>query len=113
MTVFSLLLVASGLALAVGATGPEALSTDRASLQGAWTLVSIEANHQVAPMEQIKIGNLVEVAKLYIEGNRCTFKLGDVTLRLRLALDSTKTPKNIEMTVTEGPCEGGPFTAST
>jgi uncharacterized protein (TIGR03067 family) len=84
----------------------DAVQTDNDLLQGAWTLVSIEANKQVIPLEKIKVGNLEEVAKLIIEGNVYTFQLGESRVKFTFSLDSGKSPKEIDVTFAESSHKG-------
>jgi uncharacterized protein (TIGR03067 family) len=77
------------------------LQTDKALLQGTWTLVSVEANKQVIPLEKIKVGNLEEVARLIIEGNVYTFQLGESRVKFTFRLDPGKRPKEIDVTFAE------------
>ncbi len=102
---FVALLCAVGLAAAVGS---RALADDKADLekeikkfQGAWTFASSAAGDQELAQDDLK--DLV----LIFEGEKHTVRKGDEVLQVGTQkIDPTKSPKTIDVTMTEGPSKG-------
>jgi uncharacterized protein (TIGR03067 family) len=93
---------------AAGFAASGALADDKADLekevkkfQGTWTFESSEAGGTKLPPDVLK--SLVVV----FEGNKHTVKKGDVVLQAGTQkLDPSKSPKTIDVTMTEGPQKG-------
>jgi uncharacterized protein (TIGR03067 family) len=93
---------------AVGFAASGAPADDKADLakevqkfQGAWTFESSEAGGQALPADALK--GLV----LTFEGDRHTVKKGDDVIQAGAQkLDPSKSPKAIDVTMTEGPSKG-------
>ncbi len=103
MTRHLLLGLAAGLALA---SAPAAAPNDHDRLQGAWRLTAVEVNGQAIALENLKSGGKVLVGTLTVAGDSYTFRLGDVRLALTFAMDQSKSPRTIDLTVAEGPQKG-------
>src|SRR5438105_10808191 len=69
-------------------------------LEGTWVMVSGERDGKVLAADVVK------KARLVIQGNRHTVKVGEDTIVGTHKLDPSKTPKNIDATDTEGPFKG-------
>lgn len=96
------------LACAIGLGGSGILADDKADLdkevkkfQGAWTFESSEAGGKALPAGQLK--ELV----LTFEGDKHTVKKGNEVIQIGTQkLDPSKSPKTIDVTMTEGPSKG-------
>jgi uncharacterized protein (TIGR03067 family) len=74
---------------------------DEKGLQGTWSLIAGEADGEALTAKQLKEG------KLEIKGNDYTVSLADKeTVKGTQKLDSTKEPKTIDITDTNGPNKG-------
>src|SRR5262249_9752279 len=93
---------------AVGLAGSGTLADDKADLerevrkfQGAWTFESSEAGGKALPADELK-GFIVT-----FEGNKHTGKKGDEVIQSGTQkLDPSKSPKAIDVTMTEGANKG-------
>ena len=93
---------------AVGLVAPVSRADDKADVeketkkfQGTWTFESCEAGGQALPADQLK--GLV----LVFEGDKHTVKKGDEVVQAGTQkLDPSKSPKAIDVTITEGPTKG-------
>jgi uncharacterized protein (TIGR03067 family) len=102
---FATLFYAVGFA-ALGWSG--AVADDKADLekevrkfQGAWTFESCEAGGKEPPASELK--GLI----LTFDGNKHTVKKGDEVIQVGTQkLDPSKSPKTIDVTMTEGPNKG-------
>ena len=65
-----------------------------------------EVNKQAIPLENLKDGNVVLVARLVIAGEAYSFRLGKSRLELTFKVDPSKKPRAIDLTVAEGPEKG-------
>lgn len=75
-------------------------------LQGSWTFESVEAAGNKLPSEQFK-GITVTM-----DGEKYTVKLGDqVVEAAKQKIDPSKSPKTMDITVTEGPNKGKSYLA--
>src|SRR6476646_3385575 len=69
--------------------------------QGTWTIESSEAGGQKAPADQLKDMTVT------FEGDKHTVKNGSEVIQVgRQKIDPTKSPKTIDVTMTEGPSKG-------
>jgi uncharacterized protein (TIGR03067 family) len=93
----SVVIVAAGAAAVAASPGRDA---DR--LQGHWEMSALVVNGEKRPAELIKSG------KLDVKGERYTVDLGGSVATMTVKLDETKTPKQIELTPTEGDQKGKP-----
>jgi uncharacterized protein (TIGR03067 family) len=92
----------------VASGGSGTLADEKADLekevrkfQGTWTIESSETGGMKLPADQLK-GFIVT-----FEGNRHTVKNGDEVIQVGTQkLDPTKSPKTIDVTMTEGPSKG-------
>jgi uncharacterized protein (TIGR03067 family) len=96
--VFLAALVLLGLPAALLAD--DAAKADQKKLQGTWAIVSVEINKQPIAMDMLKD------ARLTVKGTKYSFKLADTKLELTYKLFPDKTPKAIDLTVTEGAQKG-------
>jgi len=94
MTEFVLLYLAAG--LLVAADAPK----DLKKVEGTWVLVSGEDDGKKLSGESLKN------ARLTFEGDKHTVKVGDTTFTGTHKLDSTKKPKTIDISDTDGPFKG-------
>jgi uncharacterized protein (TIGR03067 family) len=93
---------------AVGFAASDTLADDKADLekevrkfQGTWTIESSEYGGQKLPDEQLKAFIVV------YEGDKHTVKNGDQVVQVGTQkIDPTKSPKTIDVTMTEGPNKG-------
>jgi uncharacterized protein (TIGR03067 family) len=93
---------------AVGFTASGTLADDKADLekevrkfQGTWTFESSVAGGKELPADQLK--GLI----LLFEGEKHTVKKGDDVIQVGTQkLDPSKSPKTIDVTMTEGPSKG-------
>ncbi len=77
------------------------LEKEARKFQGTWTFESSEADGQAVPADQLK--GLI----LVFEGDKHTVKKGDEVLQVGVQkLDPSKSPKAIDVTMTEGPSKG-------
>lgn len=106
MTRHLLLGVAAGLLLT---SASAAVPNDRDRLQGVWRLSAAEVNGQTVALNNLKSGDKILIGTLTVEGESYTFRLGDVRLALTFALDPSKSPKAIDLTVADGPQKGQTF----
>lgn len=100
---FLVLVVA--LALASTGFGMDAAIGRQSELQGYWNLVSLEINGQALDVDKL------EDATLFVRGERYSFALEDATLELIHKVDSTKSPKTLDMTIVEGEMKGKTYHA--
>jgi len=100
-------LMASMLGVLIAAnSGDDAAKKDLAKFQGNWTLISAERDGQKTPEEEVK------KIKLTIQGNKFVLrKDGVIISEGTMTLDSTKTPKEVDETITTGPNKGKVFSA--
>ena len=78
-----------------------AVKKEMAQLEGAWSMVSGEANGQSLPEEYVKDGK--RVAK---DGVTTITIGGEIFVKAKFSIDPTKKPKAIEYTMTVGPTKG-------
>jgi uncharacterized protein (TIGR03067 family) len=88
---------------AVAAGADEASDKDYKAFEGEWRFVSIQADGNDLPAETFKTSRLI------CKGRDFTAINPDGTSRGTFSLDATKSPKTIEITVTEGPEKGEKF----
>jgi len=74
---------------------------EMAQLEGAWSMVSGEANGQAMPKEMVRSGK--RVAK---DGETTITIGGQVYFKAKFTVDPSKKPKAIDYTMTEGPTKG-------
>jgi uncharacterized protein (TIGR03067 family) len=89
--------------LLLGADGPKKDNPgeDVKSFQGTWTLISIENNGEIVPPETL------EGRKLIVKADDAVMMQGDdVYSRSKQKLDAAKSPKQIDVTQTEGQEKG-------
>lgn len=98
MKLHALLIVSVGLLIAADAK--EDAKKDTEKMQGTWIMISGEEKGEKLPEKTIKN------AKLTIKGDKYTVNLGDDTMIGTQKIDSTKKPKEIDATGTEGPKKG-------
>jgi uncharacterized protein (TIGR03067 family) len=91
-----------GLVLLLGAAGPvkDDANNDADGLQGSWTMVLVFINGEELPAEQVRSGQLV------IDDNQYRAQLGANTSTSTIKVDSSKTPKQIDFTFTDGDQKG-------
>jgi uncharacterized protein (TIGR03067 family) len=81
----------------------EAAKADKARLQGEWTMVSGERDGDAFPE------GITNDAKRIVQGDETTVTMqGQLFMKAKFTLDTAKTPKTIDYSVT-----GGPYTGST
>jgi uncharacterized protein (TIGR03067 family) len=97
-----ILLIALLCAISVAASGGEAdLEKEAKKFQGAWSLESSDTSGKKLSTEDLK-GFIVT-----FEGDKHTLKKGDEVIQVGTQkIDPTKSPKTIDVTMTEGPNKG-------
>lgn len=75
----------------------DATARDLWRLQGEWVLVRMEVDGKEVPAERLVS------ASLTIDGRRYRLTTRNMTFEVELALDATKSPKEIDMTFLDGP----------
>jgi uncharacterized protein (TIGR03067 family) len=91
---------------ASGRTGPRAddkadIEKELKKFQGTWTFESVEAGGKEQPAAEFKRMTLI------FEGDKHTVKKGDEVIQVGTQkLDPSKSPKTIDVTMTEGPSKG-------
>jgi uncharacterized protein (TIGR03067 family) len=100
---FSTLLTA--VLLLGAAPARESARGDSDSLEGTWSLVSVEINAQPLSMDKLKDSRLV------VKGENYAFRLGGSRLEMTHKLDPGKSPKTLDLTLTEGPDKGKTYHA--
>jgi uncharacterized protein (TIGR03067 family) len=95
-------LLVAGFALPGGFADDKAdLEKERQKFQGTWTFESSEAGGQKMPADDLK------GLALTFEGDKHTVKMGDQVIQSGTQkLDLSKSPKAIDVTITEGPSKG-------
>lgn len=76
---------------------------DLPKLQGQWVLAQLRENDDHAPDEIIKTG------KLEIRGDEYHAEIKGRPVKLAFKLDSSKSPKQIDVTIPDGPSKGKQF----
>jgi len=87
--------------LVVTAAGSQ--ESDLAKLQGTWALVSVEIDGKALPMDDLKESRLVIKDKEYL------FRFREARLDINIKLDSSRTPKAIDLLVVDGPDKGNTY----
>jgi uncharacterized protein (TIGR03067 family) len=105
MKLWFLMVLAAGFLLPADGPRADSAPNDKARLQGTWSLVAVEISGQPLAMDKLKD------ARLVVEGDRYSFKLGDVRLEMSHQTNPGKKPKALDLTVTEGPMKGKTFRA--
>jgi uncharacterized protein (TIGR03067 family) len=85
----------------VSAAGAQDGKKEMALLEGEWSMVSGEANGLAMPKEMVEKGK--RVAK---DGETTISFSGQIYLKAKFTIDSSKTPKAIDYMMTEGPTKG-------
>jgi RNA polymerase sigma-70 factor (ECF subfamily) len=98
----TLLVLAAGLLAAASAPQQDEVKKEMEKFQGTWKTVSVERDGEpVVPEEELKD------LKLYITGDKRVLKVREaVRSQGTYKLDPTKSPKAIDITVSEGPLQG-------
>ena len=78
----------------------EAIKREMKKFEGTWVMASGEKDGKPVPADVVK------KARLVIQGDRHTVKVGDDTYVGTHTLDPSKTPKAIDIVDTEGPFKG-------
>jgi uncharacterized protein (TIGR03067 family) len=76
---------------------------DAARLQGAWAIISVEVEGNPLAMDKLSD------ARLFVKGERYSFRLDGMELELTFRMDAAETPKAIDLTLTDGPNKGKVF----
>jgi uncharacterized protein (TIGR03067 family) len=99
-------LFALTIALSLVPGAQDAAKTDQALFQGNWSLISAQKDGKAMPEEEAK------KFKLSIAGNKFVLRKDAVVISEgTFTLDPTKTPKQIDETLTAGPSQGKIFLA--
>jgi uncharacterized protein (TIGR03067 family) len=90
--------------------GSSALADDKNpagkdALAGTWKLTSVEINGQPLSMEKL------QEARLVVEGAKYSLVLGETRLEMTHVLHVDKAPKEMELSIAEGPDKGKVFPA--
>jgi uncharacterized protein (TIGR03067 family) len=91
MGLYAVVIMAAGLL-----TTADAPDKDLEKLQGSWVLVSLTTGD----------GPLATEGRLTIKDDKYEATVGDFTVKATIKLDSSKTPKHVDFTYSEGPNEG-------
>jgi uncharacterized protein (TIGR03067 family) len=95
------LVLATGLLLAAEAPKDDAAKKDLEKFQGHWVPEQVVRDGQEVPADELK------GLRLTVEGNTRTLRKGDtVVARTTFKLDSSKSPKEIDVTLQQGPMKG-------
>ena len=105
MTRALLTLTAVGLLVAGSALADEKKPGGKDSFEGTWKLTSVEINAQPLSME------VLQQARLTVQGPKYTLVLGDTRLEMTHVLFADQQPKAMDLTVAEGPEKGQVFRA--
>lgn len=90
------------LQLPVKAAEKDGADKDLEKLQGEWVMVSGLADGNAVPEGMLRTSSRV------CKGNETIVRIGDqLIMRAKFTLDPTRTPKQIDYEVTEGPAKGG------
>jgi uncharacterized protein (TIGR03067 family) len=82
------------------------VAKDLKKLEGTWTFDSVEAGGNKLPAEQFKTMSVT------MEGTKYSVKLNDMVVEAATQkIDSSKSPKTMDVTVTEGPNKGKVYLA--
>lgn len=93
--------IALGLTIILSAAFGAAASGQETPADGTWTLIGGEADGKALPEKSLKDG------KLIIKGNQYSVTLADVgTIKGTQKLDSTKSPRTIDIMDADGPNKG-------
>ena len=98
------ILAAILLTAAAGAWGGSAQTSDE-RLQGTWGILSLEVNGESISVDKI------QEARLTIQGDKYSFRLGEMRLDMTYQVDAGKQPRTLDMTVTAGPMKGKTYHA--
>jgi uncharacterized protein (TIGR03067 family) len=96
-------LVGTGLALGAEPVRLDPTQDDAARLQGAWAIDSVEVEGNPFAMEKLSD------ARLFVHGQRYSFRFNGIELEMTYRLDAALTPKAIDLIVTDGPNKGKMF----
>jgi uncharacterized protein (TIGR03067 family) len=89
------------LILVCASAAQDAAKKEMGQLEGEWSMVSGQANGQSMPQELVKTG------KRSAKDGETTISIGgQVYFKAKFSIDSTKKPKAIDYTMTEGPTKG-------
>lgn len=105
MTRALLLVTAIGLLQVSVASADEKKPARKDSLEGNWKLTSVEINAQSLSMEKL------QEARLVVQGPKYSLVLGDTRLEMTHVLHADKQPKEMDLTIAEGPEKGKVFHA--
>jgi uncharacterized protein (TIGR03067 family) len=89
------------LVLTRAGTAEDAVKKETALLEGAWSMVSGEADGQAMPAELVKTGK-----RIAADGETTISIGGQVYFKAKFSADPAKKPKAIDYTMTEGPTKG-------
>jgi uncharacterized protein (TIGR03067 family) len=93
------------LVLAVAYARGDSARTDDERLQGTWKVLSLVVNGEKIAVDKIQDSRLV------IQGDKYSFRLGEMKLEMTYKADASKKPHTLDMTVTEGPMKGKTYHA--
>ena len=102
-TATCLLIVSTGLVIAAEPVNRDPSKTDVAKLQGAWSIVSVEVEGNPLAMDKL------DEARLIVRGEHYSFRLDGIELEIVYRLDAGKSPKTIDLTLSEGVHKGKVF----
>jgi uncharacterized protein (TIGR03067 family) len=101
LTVLGALVLATSGGIGAPADDKADVEKELKKFHGTWTFVSVEVGGQKAPADQLKDTTIT------FEGEKHTVKLGDQVIQVgRQKIDPSKSPKTIDVTMTEGPSKG-------
>ena len=96
----ALLTLAAGLFLAADAPGEDPIKVEKKRFEGTWSLVALEVDGQPVTLDVMK------EARLVVAGDRYSFQYGTARMELRHRVDPGRTPKAIDLVITDGKDEG-------
>ena len=95
----AMLLLGAGAVVAADPTAEKANKTDRAGLQGTWTVKSVHGFTKEKAKEEF------QELKLTFEGDKIVARWGDHSAEATCTLDATADPRQMDVTLTKGPEE--------
>lgn len=97
------LIVSTGLFVGSESIDQDLARTGAATLQGDWTIVSVEIEGQPLPMDYLN------GARLTVQGQRYSFRLEGIEMEFTCSLDTSKAPHAIDLKVSDGLDKGRVF----
>jgi len=98
-----MLFISTGLVIAAEPVDQGPSKVDAAKLQGVWSIVSVEVEGNPLAMDKL------DEARLIVRGEHYSFRLEGIELEIVYRMDAGKSPKAIDLTLTDGVHKGKVF----